>query len=313
MTDTRVLFISGVGRSGSTLVERALGTDPRLVVLGEVTHLWERSLLMDELCGCGEAFSQCPFWTEVGERAFGGWHTLDAERIVATRARLDRVSRTPRLLYTLGGRAYRDEVRWYGSLYAAIYRAAAEVSQAEVVVDSSKQPSIPYVLTHQGSLDVRVLHCVRDSRAVAYSWTKTVSRPEAQVESFGTMTRYSPAKLSVVWMVHNLSSLATRLTGQPVTTLRYEDWVRQPRAATSRILLACGLEPTPAEAISDSTVRLVTNHTCSGNPLRFRTGDVDVRLDERWREDLPTRSNRLVTTMTLPLLRLFDYVGRRHD
>ncbi|WP_130011473.1 sulfotransferase domain-containing protein [Serinicoccus sediminis] len=268
---------------------------------------------MDELCGCGQPFSQCPFWVEVGQRAFGGWDTLDGAEIVAARARLDRVSRTPRLLYRLGGRAYRRDVQWYGALYAAIYRAAAEVAQAQVVVDSSKQPSIPYVLAHQKSLDVRVLHCVRDSRAVAYSWTKTVDRPEAQVESFGTMTRYSPAKLSGVWLVHNLSSLASRLTGQPVTTLRYEDWVRQPRAATAQILEVCGLDPVPVDRITDSSVDLVTNHTCSGNPLRFRTGEVGISLDERWREKLPRGSNRLVTAMTLPLLRLFHYVGGRHD
>ncbi|WP_010147530.1 sulfotransferase domain-containing protein [Serinicoccus profundi] len=309
--DTRVLFISGVGRSGSTLIERTLGTDPRFVVLGEVTHLWERSLQMDELCGCGLPFSECPFWTEVGQRAFGGWDTLDAAQIVATRARLDRVSRTPRLLLGLGGRRYRKDVQRYGALYAQIYRAAAEVNGADVVVDSSKQPSIPYVLTHQDALDVRILHCVRDSRAVAYSWTKTVDRPEAQVESFGTMTRYSPSKLSLVWIAHNVSSLASRLTGQPVTTLRYEDWVRAPRAATADILRACDLEPTPVDAITDTAVTLVTNHTCSGNPLRFRTGEVRIRLDERWREDLPTSSNRLVTAMTLPLLRLFHYVGRQ--
>ncbi|OLT41876.1 hypothetical protein BJF86_02390 [Serinicoccus sp. CNJ-927] len=311
MSKTRVLFISGVGRSGSTLIERTLGTDPRIVVLGEVTHLWERSLVMDELCGCGQPFSACPFWQAVGQRAFGGWHNIDARAVIATRAELDRVSRTPRSGPGLGPAAYRRKLRDYGALYAKLYRAAAEVAGAEVVVDSSKQPSVPYVLRHQKDLDLRVLHCIRDSRAVALSWTKTVNRPEAQTESFGTMTRYSPAKLSVVWLAHNLAAAATRLTGAPVKTLRYEDWTEKPEEGTAEILRFCGLHPSSPEAMSDGTVTLVLNHTCSGNPLRFTTGEVKIRMDERWRTELPSHSKRLVGALTLPLLRTFGYVGGR--
>jgi len=53
---TRVLFLAGLGRSGTTLLERALAELPGVQPLGEVIHLWERSVQGDELCGCGEAF-----------------------------------------------------------------------------------------------------------------------------------------------------------------------------------------------------------------------------------------------------------------
>ena len=35
-------------------------------------------------------------------------------------------------------------------------------------------------------------------------------------------------------------------------------------------------------------------HTASGNPLRFRTGRVDIRRDEQWRSDMPAGHRRLV-------------------
>lgn len=310
MTKTTVLFISGVGRSGTTLVERTLSTDPRLAPLGEVTHLWHRSLVMDELCGCGTPFARCPFWQAVGEEAFGGWRNVNVEEVLAVRSRLDRVSRIPRVLWRVGGTGYRRDVLRYGELYARVYRAAARVSGAAVVVDSSKQPSTPFALGHhRDELDVRVLHCVRDSRAVAYSWTKTVKRPEAMVESFGTMTRYSPARMSMVWMAHNTAAGATRAARLPVLTLRYEDFVTHPQAAMTEILRFCDLEAEQSEALTQGRVELSPAHTCSGNPLRFVTGDVQISMDDAWRDKLPSGSRRLVTTLTYPLLRRYGYVG----
>lgn len=311
MSRTTVLFISGVGRSGTTLVERTLSTDPHMAPLGEVTHLWRRSLLMDELCGCGSPFSRCPFWREVGEAAFGGWDKVDAVEAVKLRARLDRVSRVPRLLWLLGSSRYRELVHRYGDLYARVYRAAAAVSGADVVIDSSKQPSLPFVLSHQQDLDVRVVHCVRDSRAVAYSWTKTVRRPEAQTESFGTMTRYSPSRMSMVWLAHNAAAAAARAAGLPVLLLRYEDFVADPHGAVSRIQALCDVAINPSSALADGYVDLAPAHTCSGNPLRFATGQVQITRDDDWRRALPTGSRRLVTTLTYPLLRRYDYLEGR--
>src|SRR2546430_13569347 len=81
---TRVLYIGGLGRSGTTLLERLLGELPGACALGEVVHLWQRDVIDNERCACGRPFSACEFWRAVGERAFdgGGWSTVDASRLV---------------------------------------------------------------------------------------------------------------------------------------------------------------------------------------------------------------------------------------
>ncbi|GFJ89664.1 hypothetical protein [Phytohabitans rumicis] len=78
----------------------------------------------------------------------------------------------------------------YAGYYAAIYEAAARVSGASVVIDSSKHSALAHCLRWVPGLDLRVVHVVRDARGVAYSWTKTVVRPEADGDA--EMTRYSP-------------------------------------------------------------------------------------------------------------------------
>src|SRR4029450_12109098 len=60
-----VLYLGGLGRSGTTVLERVLGELPGVCSVGELVHLWRRGVLDDETCGCGSAFSACPFWSEV--------------------------------------------------------------------------------------------------------------------------------------------------------------------------------------------------------------------------------------------------------
>jgi len=48
-----VLFIGGLGRSGSTLLDRMLGRLDDVWSVGELVHLWERGLSQNNRCGCG--------------------------------------------------------------------------------------------------------------------------------------------------------------------------------------------------------------------------------------------------------------------
>ena len=70
-----VLYVGGCQRSGSTLLDRMLGQTQGHISAGEITHLWARGVGANDLCGCGERFADCPFWSEVGRvgvRRMGG-------------------------------------------------------------------------------------------------------------------------------------------------------------------------------------------------------------------------------------------------
>src|SRR6476469_6184391 len=77
----RVLYVAGTGRSGSTLLARILDRADGVFAAGEVRYMWQRGLVEDRLCGCGERFSECPFWRDVLERAFGARSSVDAQRV----------------------------------------------------------------------------------------------------------------------------------------------------------------------------------------------------------------------------------------
>lgn len=305
-----VLFVGGIGRSGTTLLERSLGTTPSVVCLGEVTHLWARSLIRNELCGCGKAFMSCDFWRAVGQEAFGGWDQLDVQRVISLRQRIDRTLNTPRLVVGPWGGKWNEGVAEYASYYARIYRSAAKVSGAQVVVDSSKQASLPFVLSTVQDLDVRVLHCVRDSRAVAYSWTKTVVRPEGSGGD-AQMPTYSPGFIAFEWLLQNLALEGLRLTKTRKIRVRYEDWVRQPDMALARILDFIEVPVGARVKVHEGWVALEENHTCSGNPMRFKRGKTEIVSDERWRTESPALQQAVVAALTSPMMLAYGYGRRR--
>ena len=134
----RVVFIAGYARCGSTLLERMLGQIDGFESFGELRHVWFRSFHDNQLCGCGLPFHECPFWTKVVDRAFGGFDRVDAESIWRNKRWVDNPVSTPRILTGGWTRAYRRRMAAYVRPLRALYTAIQEVSGAEYLVDSSK-------------------------------------------------------------------------------------------------------------------------------------------------------------------------------
>ena len=300
----RVLFLGGLGRSGTTLVERLLGELPGVCALGEVVHLWQRDLRDDERCGCGARFSACDFWQRVGREAFGGWGNVDVERVHALRDAVERTRHIPRLAGTIEAAG---EVREYANLYSRIYTAAAEVSGAQVVVDSSKHSALAHVLRLAGDVDLRVVHVVRDARGVAYSWTKTVSRPES--DGADEMTRYSPGRSALLWNAHNAAFGLLARRGVQVRRIRYEELLADPRTALADLAAFAGvpLRPTDLDFIGAGHADLRVGHSAAGNPMRFTVGRLPLRRDDAWVRALPAGQRRLVGAVCGPMLRAYGY------
>ncbi|MGP4026721.1 sulfotransferase [Actinomadura sp. 3N407] len=315
----RVLYLGGLGRSGTTLIDRLVGELPGVVSLGEVVHLWERGIAAGETCGCGERFRECPFWTEVGRAAFGGWDAVDLEHFRRLREPVDRIRHIPALSRREPPGGLRADLDGYVEYYLRLYAAVRDVSGAELLVDSSKHASLAFCLRWArlaDRLDLRVLHVVRDSRGVAQSWAKQVRRPEATASSDEEwMARWSPGRVALHWNAENGAFGLLARRGVPVENVRYEEFVADPREGLLRIAAFAGLtvEETGLSFLDGRTATLSKNHTASGNPMRFKTGPVEVRADDAWRSAMPGLRRGLVTSATLPMLARYGYLrtGRR--
>jgi hypothetical protein len=157
-----------------------------------------------------------------------------------------------------------------------------------------------------------VVHLVRDVRGVAHSLGKEhLARPHAP-DRTEFMWRNAPAGAAARWLACQGQAELLRRSGLPVTRVWYEDFVSQPARTVETALAGLGRSPAPAHLahISDGHVVLGQSHGLSGNPSRFSDGEIALRADEAWRDQMPRRDRLIVTAIGLPLLLRYGWRPR---
>jgi hypothetical protein len=294
----RVVYIAGSGRSGSTLVDSVLGQQPGVRSAGEVRYLWQRGVIDDRACGCGEPFSRCPEWQQVMASLPA---PVDPLTMVRAEDAHTRIRSLPGLLWRRSRRHPLGED--LGDTLTAVYRAIRDVADAAVVVDSSKLPPYGLLLDDCEDVTLRVVHVVRDPRATAYSWTRTKELPDFGDRRF--MQRLPVWKAAALWLLWNVTVDAA--WRRRALRVRYEDFVADPLREAHRIGDFAGLAVSSDWYRPGPEVMLSPTHSVAGNPSRHRTGWVPVRSDDEWVTRLPRRQAWLVTAITWPLLLRYRY------
>jgi hypothetical protein len=298
----RVLYIAGVGRSGSTLVSCLLGQSESVFAAGELRYLWRRGVIENRLCGCGLPFGDCPTWRTV--IAAAGGVPPDVAATDATQQRVTRARSLPLFLWR--SRRRQRMLRHELSPLRHVYCSLAQRDGVNVIVDSSKLPTYALALLDLPGLEVDVLHLVRDPRATAFSWQRWRRLPD--VADGRWMQRQSPAKSACLWLLWNLVTetlVRRRLRGRYLR-IRYEDLVDSPLGTVEDIRRLIG-SPPGATSLSDDTVSLEPTHTVAGNPGRLTQGSLHLVPDVEWVRAMCRRDRWLVTLLTWPLLVRYGY------
>jgi hypothetical protein len=301
----RVVYVGSWSRSGSTLLDLMLGQISGFVSVGELRFLWERGLTERQLCGCGVPVPDCPFWQAVLGEAFGGVNRVDADAILALQRRVDGLPRMPWVLAPWRPAGLDRDLRAYREILGRVYRAVRAVSGASVIVDSSKYAAYGRILCGVPGLEVAVLHLVRDSRAVAHSWTRRKRMPEvAEEERY--MRLFTPARSAFYWALENVALELVRGSRGRRCVLRYEDMTSRPVEVLGPALARIGIRA-DVGFLGSGRLRLDENHTVAGNPVRFERGDVAIAPDNEWLGRLASEARRVVTALTWPLLLRYGF------
>jgi hypothetical protein len=257
-------------------------------------------------CGCGRQIEECPIWGSVLDGAAGPQdQRVPGSEVISWQLREARILHTPRLLRI---RAWphtgRPTLDWLLGITAKLFGTLASVTQARVLVDSSKSPAALEILRHVPEVELYVLHLVRDPRAVAYSWRRGAPNPGG-----GRSYHPGPIRCSVRWIMTNAlgSMVRRRLPRERSMLLRYEDLATAPAGTVRRLMEFVGEPEAPLPFVTDRIARLEVNHTVSGNRSRFETGDVEIRSDDEWKTPRRDFRRGVVTLLTLPWLRPYGY------
>jgi len=305
-TPTKVLYIVGKGRSGSTLLDIALGSLDGYFACGELHFIWDKDVVAQRRCGCGLPILECEVWSPALE------HVFDAEGFDAAgmRAWHDEVHTWKRAVKTMRTKPGRTE-RWpamhgYATGTGRLYRAIQAQTGARVLIDSSKWPLGAGALGLIPGVEPYVIQLVRDPRAVAHSWQRRKIQPDMLKKQ--EMPRFGPVHSSLSWSIRNAVSRHVRKRApRQSMVLRYEDFVSDPHRALQQIVDLVGEPTNLGEVLQGRTLHVGGNHTVAGNPSRFVTGEVKVRPDLEWSSHLSRAHRTVVTAMTFHGLYRYGY------
>lgn len=304
---TRVVFVVGMARSGSTLLTALLNGADGLAGLGEVHVYWEIAD-SDRKCGCGRRLAECPVWS-------GLRRALEREGVDPTRMRdAFHAYVRPRpgsLLRRLRASRGGEDGAWlrdYAETMERAYRELAAGTGAEILVDSSKLPAAADLMSGQEGLDVRLIHLVRDPRAVAHSLARR-GKTASRIPGVASL-RYLVAALraGLDWLLRNayIEIRLRRRSGEPYELVRFEDLTASPRERLDRLLAFCGAGREDGFLDRDVVV-LGENHILTGDASRFDRGEVKIAPQDSWRTAMPLHARLATSLIALPLLRRYGY------
>jgi Sulfotransferase family len=310
-----IIYIAGAGRSGSTIIENRIATMLGVPAVGETVYLWHHGVVDDQRCGCGEPFSECPFWTAVMQQGNLQDHSEVLQRFWDDR--LHGLRAIPRIL--LLGR--RDKTfTEIARAYAALFSALAAVSGSTMLIDSSKEPGFWLFLRLVPGIRVKTVHVVRDSRAVAFSWRRLVVKPELVTQRIEHMGLIPSWKTAIKWNTVNLIFSVAR--GRPhrnsYASIRYEDFAANPDQALAEVLKKLDLNSpvTTASGVAGGSTlqRSTLQHSVSGNPVRFEESRLSkIKVDDEWKRSMPRMMRTVVTMLSFPLLVAYGYLPARSE
>lgn len=302
---TKLLYIAGAGRSGTTLLDILVGEQDGFFSAGELRWIWW-GRIDGWQCGCGRRLRECDFWNEVlagaYERPSAG--EVDVPGFLRLQQRTVRLHYLPRILMQSADKNPKwSRLKEYADIANRLYTGIARTSGARVVVDSSKNSPEAALMRLLPDVDPYLIHLVRDPRGVANSMKRKV-KMEPTAEKTFDQPRHSTVISALIWDRKNLAADLTNLRFPPDKKMlvHYEDVVAHPRATIERIARFVGEPSAGINFVDDKTVELSGNHTAWGNPSRFKTGQIQLRPDNEWLTRLKTGDRLISTGLTFPLL-----------
>jgi hypothetical protein len=324
-----IVYIMSSGRSGSTILDIVLGNHPEIESTGEVGLLTRTTWISQEsirgieakrtrlpICACGKrldvhavdtaAVEACPFWASVRREWIERAGRDAVESYPTLQDAFDRYRRWPRLLYE----RHRPSPRFlsYARLTRTLFESMRAVSGKPIIVDSSKPPFRALAFAIMPGIDLRLVHLVRDPRAVSAS-RKKVLRKDVQAGIEWDHTPASIWRAGITWTGINLLSewVCAQLRPDRAIRLRHEDFLDDIESALNRIGTLVGLDFTDVANAASSGDPMQVGHNIGGNRVRM-SGSVTLQPDTVELENaLSSKDQQLLRLLTGSVTRRYGY------
>jgi hypothetical protein len=320
------IYILGASHSGSTLLAMLLNAHPDIATIGE-TSRGGMGEVNTYRCSCGKLIKDCLFWRNITNRLqsefsdfslsnFGTKFEYPSSRVVNRilqfehRGPVLEALRDTALKFSPGWRRARQEVALHCYGLASVVLAE---SNARIFVDSSKLAHRLKFLLHIPEFNIKVIHLIRDGRAVALTYMRqdefadskepSLRRGGRGMKAEHTSNSLPMKKAADEWRrcLRSAKFILAILDKSRWIEVCYENLCRDTENTLKRIFEFLDLDP--QKRLKD--FRSVEHHIV-GNGMRLDTTP-NIQLDERWRSVLTENDLHIFNRVTGKMNRKYGY------
>jgi hypothetical protein len=297
-----IIFVIGAGHSGSTVLAKTLNAHSKVFALCEIGNFHVDIQSKIAQCGCGVFLRDCPFWDDIDQILKKRLNFGIKEH--PNRFRISRVEGKNSLFDRIVFRLSRIAAIFIGirSKYICsrlenikiLFDIVINETKSPCLVDTSKSAKRAYLLKKyfiKNGYNVKIVHLVRDGRAVMYSYLKgyynvklkNSKTGREEMKTFYSEKNRTPEEVVSLWKAANFEAEIYHniLSKNNYNLLRYEDFTGSPEIILQEILPTLGLEY--EKEMLD--LNRYDNHMVSGNASRINATRIQKPINS-WAEKL---------------------------
>lgn len=254
MNTLKLIYITGIGRNGSTLISRILGEDSICINVGEALSYMLNSKLRERH---KEVVLNSCFWQEVFKEI--GFNCIEGnfDNYISEKSRSKLINKV---------NSGSDEFQNIQNKIIVFLNAIKNISGKEVIVDSSKFPNIPLFLLNNKIVDIYILHVIRDIGSVIKS--RSVKK--------GYLDKAPFFNIIARWIRKNNSAYELKKY-YPYKLFFYEDFCKEPFNKTIELYKWAKINNNPNDLLKQRKVEFSFQPIVAGNPDKFSEGLITIR------------------------------------
>ena len=250
MTKLKIVYISSLGHSGSTLLDVILNQHHDVQSSGEVMFHdeWVNKNLR---CTCKKLMNKCSFWTSILDENF-------------------------KILGSV------NEIGYMNNSFE-LFNNIKKSTGKNIIIDSSKSNDRLNILLQDRRLEIKVIHLIRNGYGVINSISKSHHRPAKSNNNQKTI----PVNILIGilrWIRRNLAlkRLMEKHRINDYLQIRYEDLCEKPMSEIKKLCEFIDIDFQEEMA----KPKLLNCHNIGGSRWRFSDKPIQINLDEKWRAEL---------------------------
>lgn len=242
---SKLIFISSLAHSGSTVLDLLLGSHPDIISLGEIYSAIEEFNKPQRICTCGREVPNCRVWGPV-------------------RRELDKKSH-----YT------------FAEAYKILFKVVEDVyGKDKIIVDSSKWITPLKLVSEEFNDKLYTLFLLKDIRSFVYSMGLNERRKIQRKKEWDKIYKASFPYNTVLWFWHNLQ-LKQYITNHSFRYLQlgYEELCFHPKEILKKVCNFLGIEFVEDMLKPENS----ESHIIRGNEMRYDRNKLKgIYYDNRW-------------------------------